>query len=232
MDVLLRVLPSISKFWPDCPYPIFVGLNSNHFVAQNVTTLVARPTEWRHECLEHIGQISATHLIVLLDDFLFQKPVEQDRLAGVLDHALKSNIPYLRLVPLGKSVLARLFNSAAGRSDLGIHPITEARPFYSGLQISLWDKAHFRSLLEKRGSIWDFEHHRMSGVTHYAINGRAPISYSHLVHKGRWLPYARTLLRRAGLSTDLGARPVWPKWMNALLAFDKARLLVFGYAIN
>jgi hypothetical protein len=86
-----------------------------------------------------------------------------------------------------------------------------ARPFNSGLQISFWYKAHFKSLLQWRGSIWDFEHQTIIGVNHYAITVRAPIGYTHMVDKGRWLPYGRTLLRRAGFSTELGARPVWPR---------------------
>jgi hypothetical protein len=232
MDVLERVLPSIGKFWSDCPYPIYVGLNTPRKVAPQMTTLIAQLSEWRMECLEQVAQIPETHLIVVLDDFLFQDPVDQRRLTKLVSVALRSNISYLRLVPLGKSLLDHAFSFVPTPSEVGIQAVKSARPFYSGLQIALWNRAHFTSLLQLPGSIWDFEHQRMVDVPHYVITGRPPISYSHLVDKGRWLPYAKSLLSRVGLPEDLGARQVWPRWINVRFMLEKVRLLVFGDAIN
>src|ERR1700742_4474149 len=76
LDVLERVLPSLAKFWPDCPYPIYVGLNSQRMLAPNITTLLAPPSEWRKECLEQLAQIRERQLLVVLDDFLFQQSVD------------------------------------------------------------------------------------------------------------------------------------------------------------
>jgi hypothetical protein len=229
-DILQRVLPSLFKYWPDCPYPIYAGLNTDYELGPNITTLLAPPSEWRKECFEQIAQIPETHLIVVLDDFLFQKPVDQSSLSRFVFEAINSKLPYLRLLPLGKSMLERLFNSNGIRSVVDIRAIKEGRPFYSGLQIAIWNKAHLLSMLKSRGSIWDFEHKRKPGAAHYVITGRPPIVYSHLVEKGRWLPHARSLLREAGLPTDLGTRPIWPKWMNLRLMLDKVRFHVIGYA--
>jgi hypothetical protein len=40
---------------------------------------------------------------------------------------------------------------------------------------------------------------------------------------------AKSLLGRVGLSTDLGTRPIWSKWMNLLLLLDDVRFYVQGY---
>jgi hypothetical protein len=229
-DILDRVLPSLFKYWPDCPYSIYVGLNSSHGVSPNVTTLVAQNSEWRTETLEQVAQTTETHLIVVLDDYLFQERVDQSRLSMLINEAVSSKLPYLRLLPLRKSLMARLFYSGRNRTVGDIQAINEKRPFYSSLQIAIWNKAHFLSLLERPGSVWDFEHQKPSCATHYAITDRPPIAYSHLVEKGRWLPYARTLLSRAGLATDLGKRPVWPKWAHLRRVLDEVRFHVVGYA--
>jgi hypothetical protein len=232
LDILERVLPSLFKFWPDCPYPIYVGLNTKRELAPNIRTLLAQPTEWRKECLEQIAQITESHVIVVLDDFLFQRPVDQRRIEMLVDVALHSDISYLRLVPLGKSLLKRLDGLIRTRNREGIEVINEDRPFYSGLQIALWNRAHFMSLLQLQGTIWDFEHQKVLGVAHYVVTDGPAVHYCHLVDKGRWLPYAQSLLTRAGLSTDLGARQVWPRWVYMRLALDRVRLLVLGNAIN
>jgi hypothetical protein len=170
------------------------------------------------------------HLIVVLDDFLFQAPVDQNRLSLLVSQAIKSGFPYLRLLPLGKSLLQPLLRLPRVDSVTKVEEIAERRPFYSCLQIAILDKNHFVSMLELQGSIWDFEHQQRPGTRHYAITAAPPITYRHVVEKGRWLPYARLLFGRAGLSTDLGRRPIWPKWMNLRLALDEVRFYVLGYA--
>jgi hypothetical protein len=179
--------------------------------------------------LEQVAQISETHLIVVLDDFLFQEPVDQSRLSVLVSQAVTSNLPYLRLLPVGKSLTERLIRLPGARCAVDLQAIKERRPFYSGLQIAIWNKAHFVSLLRLPGSIWEFEHHQRPGVPHYAITDCPPITYRHLVDKGRWLPYAKSQLGQAGLSTNLGTRPIWSKWMNLLLLLDEVRFYVLGY---
>jgi hypothetical protein len=229
-DVLARVLPSLFKYWPDCPYRIYVGHNTECETYPGVTSLLAKPSGWRRECLDQIAQIPETHLILLLDDYLLRAPVDQNRVATFIAMTVGANLSYLRLLPLGKSLMHRFVGWTRHRAAVDIQAIKEKRPFFSSLQIAVWDKAHFASLLEVQGSIWDFEHQCKAGISHYAITGSPPIAYSHLVEKGRWLPYANKLLRQAGLPSELGSRPIWPLWMHLRLLLDDARFLVLGYA--
>jgi hypothetical protein len=231
-DILERVVPSLLKFWPDCPYPIYAGLNSNPRLWPAITSLAASTSEWRHECLEQLSQIAETHVIVVLDDFLFQRPVDQSRVSSLVSLVLDSDIAYLRLLPLGKSLAQRLIGPTRNKLSDGIESIHERRPFYSSLQIAIWEKSHLISMLGKQGSIWDFEHYSRPGVPHFAIKDSPPIIYRHLVEKGRWYPQAKSLLRQAGLPTDLGQRAVWPKLINLRLALDELRFYVLGYAIH
>src|ERR1700730_9750489 len=186
-DVLERTLPSIFKYCPDCPYRIYIGVNSTVGTHRGVTSVLALPSDWRRETLQQVAQIPETHLIVVLDDFLFQEPVNQTRLSMLVSKVVSSGLPYLRLLPLGKSLAQRLIPFPRSRSAVEIQAIKETRPFYSCLQIAIWNKAHFASILRLEGSIWDFEHQRRAGVPHYAIIDSPPFAYRHLVEKGRWL---------------------------------------------
>src|SRR5687767_3506927 len=100
-DVLDRILPSVVKFWPDCPYPTYVGLNSHGNPLPVGTALLAPVSDWRHECSLQLAQIAEEYLIVILDDFLIGAPVDQARLSDLVASSLTLNLPYLRLVPLG-----------------------------------------------------------------------------------------------------------------------------------
>jgi len=95
--------------------------------------------------------------------------------------------------------------------------------------IAIWKKEHFDSMLKQKGSIWDFGYERDPAVEHYAVTGPSPFSYRHIVEKGRWLPDAQSLLKAAGLPTDLGARPRWSKWAHLRLLFDRIRFFILRY---
>lgn len=229
-DVLDSILPSILKFWPQCPYPIYVGLNSEARPLPVGTPVLAPPSEWHLECAQQLRQVEAEHLILMLDDFLIGAPVDQHRLTHLTQEALALDLGYLRLVPLGRSLPARLTGWRPPEIKPGIEQIRARRPFYSGLQVAVWKKQYLASLLQKPQSIWEFEHQYIPGSVHCAIKERPPIVYRHLVERGRWLPDARSLLRRAGLPAELGTRPSWPKSRYARLFLDQIRWVTLGYS--
>lgn len=229
-DVLVRVLPSLFKFWPNCPYPIYLGLNSRDEKLPLSTHVLAPASEWYRECTAQLAQLDEEYLIVILDDFLIRAPVDQARVAQLVEDAANLDLGYLRLLPLGRSLPARLAGHRLPELKPGIERIPLHRPFYSGLQIAIWRKPHLQAMLQKPLSIWEFEHCYIPGPIHCAITGRPPIVYRHLVERGRWLPDARSLLQQAGLSTQLGDRPVWPKSRYAQLLLDQVRWHVLGYS--
>jgi hypothetical protein len=231
-DVLDRVLPSVLKFWPDCPYPIYVGLNSRDWPLPVGTPVLAPASEWHRECTLQLAQLVEDYLIVILDDFLIGAPVNQARLANLVEDAVTLDLEYLRLVPLGRSLLARLAGWRPPELKPGIERVGAGRPFYSALQIAIWRKGHLQSMLQRPLSIWEFEHECIPGSMHWAVKDRRPIVYRHVVERGCWLPDARSLLQRAGLSAELGDRPVWPKSRYARVFLDQVRWVVLGYAAS
>lgn len=229
-DVLERVLPSVAKFWADCPYPIHIGLNSPGPPLPIGRPVFAPAAGWRHELTTQLRQIEQTHLIVLLDDFLLRAPVNQARLAGLVGDAIGLQLPYLRLIPMGRSLLGRISARRPPGPHPGIERIRARHPFYSGLQIAIWRKAHLSSLLQHPVSIWEFERLHDERASHCAVTGDPPFAYRHLVEQGRWLPGAPAMLRAAGLTTDLGSRSIWPASRYARLFLDQVRWTMLGYS--
>jgi hypothetical protein len=231
-DVLDHVLPSVAKFWPDCPYPIYVGLNSMNRPLAIGTPLLAPASEWHREFSSQLEHIPEERLIVLLDDYLLGMPVDQTRLSRLVEQAFAASIDYLRLVPLGRSLAARISGWHAPEVSPGIERIRHDRPFYSGLQIAIWSKSHLQSMLQRPMTVWEFEHLCTPNSVHCAVKSHPPILYRHLVEQGRWLPHARMLLRRAGLHSELGSRPVWSDSRYAKLILDRVQWTLWGYATS
>src|SRR5579862_1924217 len=137
-DVLDSVLPSLVKYWPDCPYPVYVGLNSPAPLPPGIVPVVAPASQWCSETRIQLQQIAADYLVVILDDFLIGAPVKQARVAGLTALAVSRRLPYLRLVPLGRSLLERI--SGGGESNAQITRIRSDHPFHAALQIAVWRK--------------------------------------------------------------------------------------------
>lgn len=229
-DVLSRVLPSVLRFWTDRTYPLYVGMSSPLSLPGDVKPIYAPASDWRGEFTRQLAQIPQDYIVLLLDDFLVHAPVDQVRMSQLVSTAIDGDFQYLRLVPLGRSLASRITGRRPAQLLPGIEEIPSHHPFFCGLQAAIWHKRYLLSLLEAEQSIWEFERRSISGSRHYAINTSAPIRYRHLVERGRWLPYARSLLQRAGLPDDLGDRMIWPRSRYGRLLLDQLSWVIVGHS--
>jgi hypothetical protein len=231
VDVLRRVHPAIAKFWPDCPYNIYVGLNSQPSPSDRATAVYAAPSQWREELATQLRQLQEDWVILVLDDFLIRSEVNHLHLAQLVDVCIRNGWPYLRMIPIDRSLLSRLLRPKSHDLPAGVEMIPAGYPYYSSLQIALWKKSHLLRLLGAPGNIWDFEHLEFPDAAHYAVTGPACIRYRHLVEKGRWLPDSAALLARAGLPAELGTRASWPGSVLWKQRIARWRFQIVGYSI-
>lgn len=229
-DVLDRTLLSVMKFWPDCPYPFYVGVNTAERPLPIGIPVLAGPSGWHSECALQLAQLREKYLIVILDDFLLSARVDQRRVSDLVNITTALNLDYLRLIPLGRSLFARVTGQRLHQMGQGVEQIGSDHPFYSALQIAIWRKEYLQPRLSAQRSIWEFERECPTSSVHCAITCTPPFIYQHLVERGLWLPHARLLLRQAGLPSELGDRPAWPNSRYLRLLWDHARWLVKGYA--
>jgi hypothetical protein len=228
-DVLRQVFPSIRRYWPDCPFPVYVGKNSPEALPRGCIGVYAPASSWHGELLEQLRQVHASRVILLLDDFLFTAPVRSDRLNAVIEHAVRNECAYVRLKPLQRAALAALFRAlASSLRRPEVEPIPRSTPYYSGLQPALWSVEHLRACLAIGGDIWSFEHIVDDATPHYAVR-RKVLDCIHVVERGRWLPSAARLFSKAGLSFDPGGRQRWPKRTLVRIYFGALKFAVFGY---
>lgn len=227
---------SFEVFWSDCPFARFVGLNS----AVDTTGLCgfypvyAPVCGWQAELKEQILQLPEQyeHILLFLDDFFILSPVDSERLRTLLIAALQEDLDYLRLVPHKRAAIPGILKRIFRNPGVDIEPISVRSPYYSSLQVALWKRRHLMEMLKSNERhIWGFEHQVMNGNPHFAIKGLPPIRYVHVVEKGRWQPYARSLFSRrdlpfrAGDRIVLGCLSYLPLWLNHI------KFAVFGYSI-
>jgi hypothetical protein len=228
-DVLRQVFPAMQKFWPDCPFPIYVGKNSETAVPLGCRGVFAPSADWQTELGQQLEQVPASHVLLLLDDFLVTAPVDTSSIREVADLALNRDYAYVRLKALERALLPSVVASARRNKNRELlEQISPRMPYYCGLQPAIWRVNHLRDCLLASSDIWSFEH-LVSPSAHYAVRTNL-LACIHVVERGRWLPAAARLFAEAGLPFDPGVRFGWPRRTQWRIWLGAAKFATFGYA--
>jgi len=195
-DVFQLIGPRILKILPVTNLPLYVGLNKR--VADSpFKTIQTTPSGWKTELDRQIKSLPTDigYVILILDDFWFHENIERNYLEGCIDLAKEMQADYLRLRPLERSFLIKVYRYFKGLliKQSCAERLNQHEPYYSSLQVAIWKRDYLLERLKLKGNIWDFEHISPPGSRHFALT-RSELRYEHLVEKGKWYPHAPKLI--------------------------------------
>lgn len=204
------------KYWPDCPYPVYLATNSKIYKRKNILQIFSnKESTWSDETFEILTQLPHDYLIYLQDDYFLQQKVGNSKIEELFRRMVSENADYLRLFPSpGPDV------DFKNDAELGMISITA--PYRASLQCAIWKKETFISLLNKKESQWDFEMNAGGRSVPYLFlsvkrhsgrhikNQNYPITYYYLtaVIRGKWRWGAARLCRNENIALDTQYRPV------------------------
>jgi hypothetical protein len=229
-DVFSLVSRSVAEQWPTEAFDIYVGLNEK---IANVPfhTIMAPISGWRPELEYQINALPEKfrYIILILDDFFFYEKVDADELASFIQLVRMKQIHYLRLKPLERSGVGKalIFLRNFGRNDDDVIRLTVDEPYYSSLQVAIWDRTHLSKMLKQSGSIWEFEHNVIAGSKHYAIT-RNFLRYKHLVEKGKWFKHAFETLASRDIES-FEHRGFQQSHLKHSIIINRIKFFLFGY---
>jgi len=229
-DILDQTLPALEMFWSDCPWPIYIGLNTIVRPLTLGSAILAPPSEWYREFATQLSQIDEEYILLALDDFLFEASINQTCLNELFLESKRLQLDYLRLVPLGRSLASRLGGKRTSHLSSEIERLPCQHPFYCALQVAIWRKSYLQRLLKYPISIWDFERRYIPHSMHACVVGSTIVSYHHVVERGRWLPDAPTRFSRVSLPVSLGTRPMWSKVRLIREVGERIKWYLYGYS--
>jgi hypothetical protein len=213
------------RYWPDCPYPMFLVTGSGTVADPRVRTLpVGRGLAWSDGARVAITAVEHTYVLLMLDDFLLSGPVASEVVEARRLELDQRHGAYLRLVPLPRPT-ARV----PGCPEIGEHE--PGVPFRASLQAAFWRRSILLTLLAPGESPWEFEENASArsasiGAPFYTTR-RAALPYVDALTHGQWLPRGRRLCRREGLPVDPG-RPSLPLRRRLARAAGHVRLALNG----
>nr|WP_294810988.1 hypothetical protein [uncultured Sphingomonas sp.] len=197
----------LRKYWPDCPYSIYLLTNHKSYDAEGVTVVnIGDDRSYSDNLRAALSQISEPWVILWLEDVFISEPVDTRRLQAMIEEAQSVPVGYLKLSP----DLPLSYDNSSGQ---GIGPLPKGVRYRSAIGLSLYNVETLRKLLTPDASAWDLDKSTISNELEepfYALTGKAarrpPIVWVNGVIKGQWNWPAITLLKKEGFSQLLEGR--------------------------
>ena len=224
-----------NKYWPDCPFEVYLGANQSVWPKPGVVSLRSGlSTTWSERIAGHLLALPHEHIVFFLEDFYLRRPVDTKAILDLLSYLKQVDGVMLRLIPRPPPQNVEDTNPLVGEC-------LDGSPYRVCAQVAIWRREVLLGLLRKDEDIWQFEHRsqaragavkgRFYSVTRDVMPYRGLV-FHHVVEKGRWIPCEYWRCRWKGIPCDKSARRLLAPFDFILLLMSEAfnRLLaeLFG----
>ena len=208
------------RYWPNCPFPLYLGTTGETYNDERVTTIHAGDYPWSKTFRLCLEQIDTDYVLLLLEDFFLDEPIAtRDILEHLkLLHELRGTV--LRLYPHPGPDAKLPPHSNIGR----LHRLAEYRV---SMQPAVWNRMELLGIVRDDESIWDFESKgttRSQSSSHgfYSTYG-AVLPYRHVIERGQWFRSAAERYEKEQIGCDFAARPVMTRAQSIFKAVNARR---------
>jgi hypothetical protein len=198
------------RYWPDCPFPIFLIANQQSYPDDRVKTILAGEDRgWATNLRLALDKVPTPYVLYLQEDYFLAGKADTATILDLVAYMSHCRAGCLRLYPCPGPDLPCADNDYVGM-------ISKTAPYRVSLQAALWDKEVLRSLLVDEESGWDMEikgteRSRSLDVPFFSVK-RDPATnqvtnlalpyFCTAIVRGRWVREAVELCRREGMIID------------------------------
>ena len=173
---------SYQKYWPDCPYQIYLATN---FIDPSLerfkTVLVGKEESWSDNIFKSLQQIREKYVLLIFDDVFLYKSINTNKLSYFINKAIFENWSYLRLSPRPKY---------DNQIEENIGQIKKDRLYRTSTAWALFKREVLIDLLDLNESAWDFEikgSNRSNKYDDFYSIDIEVLPYLNGVVKGKWV---------------------------------------------
>lgn len=190
----------IRRFWPSCPYPMYLVSNESAAYEGFSNIAIGPDLGWSANLIAALDRLSEPYVLLFLEDLLLEQPVDTKRVATLFEWFQRVQGNCLRMNPKPPPDLPC-------NEMVGI-----ARPgglYRASTVMTLWRRSVLRDLLDPTETAWQFEiqgsvrSDRFEGF--YAARATT-FSVINAIGRGSWSRRAIQRVRGLGIEPDLCSR--------------------------
>ena len=207
-------LYSLEKYWPDCPYPVYIISNFNKIdTSQARFVMVGEDKGFATNLRNALDQIPEEYVIYFQEDYFLNKQVSSEAIDGHFRHCIETGVDFLKLGDF--TMLCD--NERIGQSIYCYNPI--GKKYSINTAIAIWKKSLLEQLLVPGWSGWDFEYQVIDLIKEKNIRFKTETLYSKAIAehgityirngaivKGKWTKTGIDFLQENGMSDVISAR--------------------------
>jgi len=229
-----------AKYWPDCPFETV--LLSETLPAEpprpafDRVILTGRGKTWCQMLVEALDRIDTPYVLMLMNDYYLEAPVDTPRLLRRLEQAKRYDAASLRLNPnpVGRGAFAPE-DGAPVEADLPLLEFPKNEAYCVTCQTSVWNRAFLRGLAARNKSAWEFERFGsfMLGdeMRPLLVTPAKEFPFLDAVHKGFWEPWGVRVLKENGIACDFSKRGTPPCGVRVREGMKKAIFAFFPWTL-
>jgi hypothetical protein len=217
----------LKRFWPDCPFQIFLLTNEIQIRSPRIRSLALGPDRgWSSNLLNALEQVHFPYVFYVQEDYFLTGPVQTEQRATEFAEMLESGA--YSLCFRARSKFDPDFQPVNDR--FGIVPL--ASDGRTRCQVTLWKREALQSIPRPGETAWNFEARGSARtqemkILSYQQRENTPIPYlMSAISRGFWMPDALDLCRTHGTRIEPLIRPLYSTntWVRGIKrAFYKGR---------
>jgi hypothetical protein len=224
-DVWPPFFDFFERYWKNCPYKIYLGVNEKEFVRDGVTVLKSGPARsWTEDTRAILEQMHERNIMLLLEDYFLNGAADEEKLEQCIALLENEAAIFMRIACFPADHFSDYAYDKLAHTPWCGKTRPDA-PYRVNLQAGLWNREGFLHMLSGTENPWEFEHNASarSAAMPEAFLGlveNRKLNYVHgpvqylctAVTKGKWMYDAVQLARRQGIALNTTARPVETRW--------------------
>jgi len=230
-DVELPFLSLFRKHWPDCRYELVLvsetGRDCSSGISFDRVLATGFGKNWCQMLVEALEQISTPYVLLLMNDYLLDAPVDGCKFSERLEQAKLFDAANLRLNPNPKG------RSPWRNTDLMEFPKNTA--YCVTCQTGIWHREYLLNLARRNKSAWEFERYGSFMVGDekrpLLVTPTKEFPFVDAVHKGCWEKFGVEVCRRNGVEIDFSVRGLPPFKVRLCEGVKKLIFAVFPWTL-
>lgn len=196
-DLWLPLSETYRRYWPDCPFKIYLGTNQKvPDLEPFIPIPIGDEKSWSDNILKCLEKIDEENVLMIFDDIFLCKEINSEIIVKYTKLAFKNNWSCLRLSPLP------IFDFPITH-DIG--KMNTNRLYRTSTVWSIYKKTVLIDLLDVNESAWDFEilgSERSNKYPEFYSINRTVLPYLNGVVKGKWVKSVYSYLKNEGFSVS------------------------------